>query len=109
MIEDYLNQKATYWVGETDGFGGYSWSNPKIAYVRWQDKVDKTKDNMGKEVVSTSQVWLNKDLPYRYKTIRLYRGETNESDPLNVDSYEVITTSIRVDIDGNFDGYKVWL
>lgn len=109
MLREYLNQEATYWIGENDGFGGHTWSNPKTIKVRWQDKVDKTKNDMGEEVVSTSQVWLMEELPYRYKTIRLYNGKTNESDPLNVNSYEVITTSIRMDIDGNFDGYKAWL
>jgi len=107
MLEDYLNQKATYWIGEPDGFGGYTWSEPTTIEVRWQQKREKTKDDQGEEVVSNDQIWTMVDIPFNAK---LYNGETAESNPDNLNgTYDVVNKKSRTDIDGNNDGYKVWL
>lgn len=106
MLADYLNQKATYWVGQPDGFGGYTWSSPTVIDVRWQEKTEKTKDQQGEEVVSKSQVYCMENLDYG---TMLYKGETTETNPDNVEAYEVLNKKSRVDMEGQNDGYKVWL
>lgn len=108
-MQDFLNQKATYWIGEPDGYGNYIWGDPTVIDVRFQEKREKTKDADGEEVVSEAQVWMYEDLPYQTKSVRLFEGETTETDPHNVDSYEIINRASRIDIYGNQDGYKVWL
>lgn len=109
MIETFLNQKATYWIGKKDGYGGYTWSTPTTIDVRWSEESEVVKDDMGEEVVSKSKVWMKERLPYKDKAVRLYKGETEVSDPQEVDSFKVITRKSRTDLDGNNDGYKVWL
>ncbi len=109
MLETFLNQKATYWIGTSDGYGGYNWSKPYTIDVRWQQKREITRDSNGEEVVSNDQIWMYEKLPFKSKKIRMIQGIVNVDNPYHVNSFEVIDRSTRVDIDGNIDGYKVWL
>lgn len=106
MLDTFLKQKATYWIGEPDGYGGYTWSDPVVIDVRWQENRELTKDSEGNEVVSNTQVWTMENIPYEAK---MYKGETTETNPDNLDTYDIIKKANRVDLDGNEDGYKVWL
>lgn len=92
FIESVCVQKAVYWTGDRDGFGGFDWNAPEEVNVRWDDQTELVTDSEGKEIVSRAQIMTPGELE---KGGRLWLGELEDltqdekDDPLKVESYEI--------------------
>ena len=107
MISEALNQKATLWKPEgTDAFGEPDWSDPIHLMVRWEDKKEVVKDDEGNEVTSNAIIYTKQEGDYQQ---RWAKGHIEETDPTEVSSREVITYADMIDLEGENQGYKVWL
>ena len=63
FIEKVCVQTAVYWGNpKPDGTGGMTYDPPKEIKVRWEDKAQVITDNIGKEIVSRSEVLVTSDL-----------------------------------------------
>lgn len=51
-----MPHQATYWPAteNPDGFGSFLMGSPTLVSCRWQDKAELFRDNLGREVVSSS-------------------------------------------------------
>ena len=63
-----MTQEATYWPpGVPDGFGGLDFSGcmPVLIMCRWQDDAVLFRDAQGREVTSSSIVYVDRDVAVR--------------------------------------------
>ncbi len=92
-----LTQKVTHWETTPDGFGGSTFTEPKVLDARWEDRKEQTRDSEGQEIISNAQVLISDDVnPGDY----LYLGETTETDPTKLDSYIVKDFRRQTDLRG---------
>jgi hypothetical protein len=82
-----LKQSATHWATVPDGYGGYTYSTPKILRCRWENKQEVFRKPNGDESVSEAVVYL--DAKVEVGDL-LYLGETTAADPYTLTGvYEV--------------------
>lgn len=97
----YLTQKATWWSrGDPDGYGGYTFSYPKVIDVRWEDKAVQLLSPTGEERISRSIVWVKETDNVKIGDF-LYLGQTAEADPTKLaGAYEVQEVRRTPSVDG---------
>ncbi len=97
----YLTQKATWWSrGAADGYGGYSFSAPKVISVRWEDKAVQIMSPTGEAKISRTIVWVKESDKVKVGDY-LYLGESTEKDPTKLDdAYEVQEVRRTPSVDG---------
>jgi len=100
-----LNQKATYWTTEPDGYGGYTYVNQGTIQCRWEDKSELFRDAEGNEVMSNAEVFVNQTLEVEGY---LYKGESVASSPPN-DARQIRQFHEIPSIDARISEYKAWL
>lgn len=89
-----LREIITYWAPLGTGvFGEDTFDAPKQVNARWEDRQEMIRDKAGQEVISTSRIWLSEDISINGY---LFRGETNELDPLQVDGAKEIRQFSKV-------------
>lgn len=89
-----LKQRAVYWGSPTpDGYGGYAWATPVEVNCRWQEGVKVVVTSDGKEVISTAQVWVDRDM--------------SEGDMLWLGSLSSLTSAQQADPTTLQDAYTV--
>lgn len=98
-----MTQTATYFapLGET-AFGLQQYDTGVNVVCRWQDKTDLTKDSEGREVVSTSTVYVGTEVAVRGR-LKLGADETID------DAKEIISISRSPSLDGSKELLKVML
>lgn len=98
FIKRVCVQRAVYWgAPEADGFGGYSFSEPKEVSVRWDDKTERVTDSNGNEIVSRAEIMVTEDVD---EGGCLYLGELDslsEGEKANPQSVEGAFLIKRVD------------
>lgn len=62
IITRMRKQTATYWSTTPDGYGGVEFSAPVAIECRWEDKQERFVDETGRETVSRSIVYVDRDL-----------------------------------------------
>lgn len=109
MIDDMLNQTATYWApGAYDAFGQPSLAAPVELACRWQNKTDLIRTPAGREVVSSAVV-------YPASAVAtggwLYLGTSVEANPqVLAGAYEILNVGTSPDLDDEtLISHKAWL
>lgn len=63
MINSGYHQIATYWdTPVSNGFGGYTFENPKVINVRWEERQDEFLDAKGDKRISRAIVFISEEL-----------------------------------------------
>ncbi len=108
MLQDKLNQVATYWPpGVPDPFGGTSWGKPRLLKVRWQAHQKLIRNREGKEVVSEAIVYTTEELDLDG---RICLGESTADDPTTLSGSRAIQAmASMVGLSGEIVGWKYWL
>lgn len=109
MIDDMLNQTATYWApGAYDAFGQPALVAPAQLACRWQSKTDLIRTPQGREVVSSAVV-------YPASAIVtggwMYLGASVAADPrVLAGAYEVLNVGASPDLDDEtLISHRAWL
>jgi hypothetical protein len=100
-----MNQAATYWPAEAnDGFGGVGHGAPVPIMCRWQDKADLVRDAQGKEFVSSSVVYVDRELAAQGKlALGAYEGAPVEG------AKEIRALGKSPSLEASQTLHKVWL
>lgn len=91
VIRRMRRQKAVYWQrGAADRYGTYAFEEPVEIDCRWVDRMMEILDSKGAKSISTSTVYVDRDM---VPGDRLKQGEmdsTTPSDPMQInDAHEV--------------------
>jgi len=62
IITRMLKQTATYWPASPDGYGGFVFGAPAAIDCRWEDRAERFTTEDGREEVSQSVVYVDRDL-----------------------------------------------
>lgn len=83
IIDKMKKQRAVYWgLPTNDGFGGIQTAMPVEIGVRWEDKMEKIINTLGKEIVSRAVIY--PDIVCDVGGF-LWQGEMDTLEALNVD------------------------
>jgi hypothetical protein len=73
-----LNERVTIWSAVDNGMGGYSYSAPRPAMCRWEEKAEMFRNARGDEQISRAIVYLDVDAA---AGDWIYRGESDDPTP----------------------------
>lgn len=101
-------QTATYWgKGGRNGYGEIEYLQPKTIKVRWEDKQELFRDELGEDLSSRAVVYTLDDIEYEGY---LYLGESDEIDPANEEkAFKIRSVSITPNISNTKRETKAWL
>jgi hypothetical protein len=57
-----LNQPLTYWGSATDGYGGYTFTDPVVIYGRWEERSELFRTDDGEQLTSRAVVFVDTDV-----------------------------------------------
>lgn len=101
-------QAATYWPKTgVDEFNKTILGESDEICVRWQEKIDRFKNEDGKELISKAIVYTDKEV---FTDDYLFLGESNEVDPTVDDrAYIIKMVEKSINLTNTKSFYKVWL
>jgi len=107
-FSNLLNQTITYWAPSSyDKFGVGTYDDPVTVIGRWEDKQELFIDVNGKEVRSSSIVYLEDDVETGGY---LYLGESTETTPIDeTGAREIRGYAKTPSLDAVYFLRKIWL